>query len=119
MAGPAQVNIDIWAGNTFRTKFEIKNDDNTPFDLTGSKMVFKVKSTTVDIRKASDESGSGLEITDAAAGEVELFLTVENTRAMPAGKHKYELERWIGIDQTSLLYGELIVTVWVNDDVDP
>lgn len=121
---PAQQNINVWAGNTLRLGFAFKNDDDSPFDLTGSKLVFRAVGTTT-IRKDSEDSGSGLEIIDEAGGEAELFLTVAETRSLAAGtassitKVKFELERWIGVDQTSLIYGELLVTLWVNDDVDP
>lgn len=122
---PAQQNINVWAGNTLRIGFAFKNADNSPFDLTGSKLVFRAVATTATIRKDSDDSGSGLEITDELGGEAELFLTVAETRSLATGaagnvaKVKFELERWISVDQTSLIYGELLVTIWVNDDVDP
>ena len=81
-------------------------------------LVFRSVSSTVTLRKDTND-GTGFEITDAAAGEATLVLSVEETRSLPAGKTRYEMEYWAATDQTSLLYGELNVTVWVNDDVEP
>lgn len=119
---PRNVELDIWSGNTKRQKFRFRADGN-PFDLTGSKLVFRatLMNGSGAIRKTTSDVDSGFAITDAEGGEVELFFTVTETREMPAGEpaYKYEIERWIGDDQTSLLYGGIKVTKWVNDDVDP
>lgn len=115
---PSRQDLDVWSGNTFRIVFQLKEANADPYDLTGLKLVFRAVSATATIRKDTDD-GTGLSITNALNGEVTLFLSVEETRSLPAGKVRYELELWAGVDQTSLLYGELNVTVWVNDDVDP
>lgn len=118
---PRNYALDVWAGNTFTRPFIFKTAAGDPFDLTGSKLVFKANNGSVSIiRKATDDDPiAGFEITDAAAGEVLLSLTVTETRALPAGQLRYEIERWVGAEQISLLYGTLTVTTWVNDDVDP
>jgi hypothetical protein len=107
---PRPLELEIWSGNTFRQKFGFQSN-GAPFDLTGSKLVFRAVYGTTTVRKATDDDG----------GEVELFFSVAETRAFPEGAPamRYEIERWIGDDQISLLYGSIKVTKWVNDDVDP
>lgn len=114
---PSRQDLDVWAGNTFRRPLVLQ-DGGTPFDLTGIKLVFRAVYSTGSIRKDTDD-GTGFSITDAAGGEALLVLSVNETRALPAGKIKYEIEAWDSDGQTTWLYGELNVTVWVNDDVDP
>ena len=59
-------------------------------------------------------------VTDAANGEFLLQFTVAETRAWPDKTVlRYEIERWVGSDQESLIFGNINVTQWVNDDADP
>lgn len=110
--------MPVWAGNTFRRIFVFKDGAGDPLDISGSKLVFRCSSATGVIRKDTDD-GTGFTITDAVNGTAELILEVEDTRSLPAGEVRYEIELWSGTEQLSLLFGVLNVTVWVNDDVDP
>ena len=116
---PPQKNLDVWAGNTFTRRFNFKDSSGGPFDLTGSKLVFRAVSGDTVIRKATDSVDSGFEITDAVNCVVELHFTVAETRDLPASTIRYEIEQWDGDEQVTMLYGNLEVTTWVNDDVDP
>lgn len=117
---PRNYPLDAWTGNTFYYRFVFKQSSGDRFDLTGSKLVFKLNNggTTI-LRKDTTDAGSGFEITDAAQGEAELSLTYQETRALPGGQLRYEIERWIATEQVSLMFGMFTVTTWVNDDADP
>lgn len=116
---PIDYPLVLWRGNSEWIPLGFEQEDESDFDLTGSKLIFRATSDGGDaIRKSSAVPDSGLEITDAEAGEFELSFTIEETRGM-AASYKYEIERWIGNSQKSLIFGTIIVTTWVNDDVDP
>ncbi len=119
MDEPARRDLKIWAGNTWRRPFHL-GAGGSDFDLTGSKLVWRMVYGDTTIRKTTDTPGSGIEITDDAGGYFELSLTVAETRAWPDGAViRYEVERWIGGEQVSYIFGTITVTAWVNDDVDP
>lgn len=116
---PRNYALDIWAGNTFVRRFVFKDENGDPTDLTGAKVIFKANNgSSTALRLATDEPGSGFEITDAAAGQIDLLLTYAQTRALP-NPLRYEIEIWLGDEQTSLIFGQITVTTWVNDDADP
>lgn len=115
---PVQKTLNVWQGNTLRIPLSIKylvNGVETPFDLTGSTLVFKATWPSGTLRKTTG-SGAGFTITDAANGAAELVLSVAETRAMSAGLGRYEIERQTSSEQFSLLYGDLIIEGWVSDD---
>lgn len=116
---PPRKDLDVWAGNTWSQEMHL-SDGASDFDLTGSKLVWRMVYGDTITRKTTDTVDSGIEITDATGGVFVLSLTVAETRTWPdASVIRYEIERWIAGSQTSLLYGNMIVTAWVNDDVDP
>lgn len=116
---PPQKSLDVWAGNSFWRQFNFKQADGSAFDLTGSRLVFRAVSGDTAVRKTTDTPGSGFTITDATGGIAQLYLTYTEARDLPAASIRYEIERWIDIEQVTVLYGNLDVTTWVNDDVDP
>ncbi len=104
----ARYDIPIWRGNEEVVPLILELDDGLPFDLSGSTIIFRCDqgdgSTT--LTKSSDTPDSGLTITDAAAGEIELTLTPTETRSFRNGlQNQYELERWIADDQFTLMSG--------------
>jgi hypothetical protein len=111
--------ITVWAGNTLDFGLEFRGEDGQPFDLTGSELVFRAERETYLLRKSSADDGSGISIVDPTGGKATLHFTVEETRAMPLGALRYEIERWILTEQRTLLYGEFQVNKWVNDDAKP
>lgn len=115
---PAQKNLEVWKGNTFALPISLKTRTNgvtTPVDLTGSILVFRAEWTGGFLRK-STAIADGFSVLDAVAGSARLTLSVAETRALPVGRIKYEVERQTGADQTTILFGELVVAGWVNDD---
>ncbi len=104
----ARYDIPIWRGNEETVDLILMADDDTPFDLSGSTLIFRCDqgdgSTT--LTKSSATPGSGLTITDAASGAVSLVLTPTETRAFRNGlQNQYEIERWIADDQFTLMSG--------------
>lgn len=114
---PVRFDPQVWKGNTFRLPIGISTVTagvKSPVNLTGSSLVFLATWSGGSLRH---ETGDGsLTITDAVSGEAALTLSVAETRALPIGRIKYEIERRLSGDQTTILYGELVVTGWSNDD---
>ncbi|WP_293862511.1 hypothetical protein [uncultured Alsobacter sp.] len=114
---PARSDLDVWKGNTFARTFRLTTDDTTPLDLTGSVFVFRVVDSGAEIIRYESGTDDELAVPTPANGEVNLLMPVAGTRTLPEGSvARYELERRIGLEQTTLLYGLLVVTGWANDD---
>lgn len=116
---PPREDLDVWAGNTWEQPMRAKAG-GVAFDLTGSKLVWRTVYGSTITRKSTDDPDSGIEITDATAGEFRIYLSVTETRLWPDGAViRYEIERWIDGTQKTQIYGNMTVTAWVNDDDDP
>jgi hypothetical protein len=117
---PARKDLTLWKGNTFLLPLVFKQKDSMgvlqPIDLTGSVLVFRATWDGGAFR--ADSTGDGFTITDAAAGEAQLLLSVEQGRRFPPADTyvRYEVERQDGAEQNSWLYGELKIWEWANDD---
>ena len=116
MSTPPQKSLSIWQGNDERFIFNLKDASGLPMDLTDSEIVLTVASIP-DLRKSTNDVDSGLELTDAAAGQFMLTITHGETRNMPKGNNSYEIERRLDGWQTTLLYGYFEVQGGLNDDV--
>lgn len=103
-------------GNSFRRTFRFKDAAGYLVDLTGSVLVFVAEAGTTRVRK-STEDGS-LAMPDPAAGAVTLHLTPAETRLFPVGRlrTRYEIERRIEGEETTLVSGCITVMDGVNDD---
>jgi len=103
-------------GNSFRRTFRFRDAAGDLVDLTGSVLVFMAEAGTARIRK-STEDGS-LAMPDPAVGEVMLNLTPAETRLFPVGrlKARYEIERRIDGEETTLVSGCITVMDGINDD---
>lgn len=107
---PGQYNLAVWKGNTLSVTFGFKTDDTTPLDLTGSTLEFRALWNGGEIRQ-------DLTIATPSNGQAVLDLTVVQTRQIPNGAiAKYEIERRISGAQTTLVYGTLVASEWVNAD---
>lgn len=108
---------EIRRGNSFSLTFRFKDSEGAAVDLTGSIMVFSIETSTGVLRKMSNTAGSGCEITDALDGEVSISLTPVETRTLTIGRGtKYEIERWIGAEETTLIAGYATVVEGINND---
>jgi len=84
-------------GNSFRRAFRFKDAAGDLVDLTGSVLVFVAEAGTARIRKSTED------------GE---------TRQFPVGRlrARYEIERRIEAEETTLVAGCITVMDGINDD---
>ena len=103
-------------GNSFRRTFRFKDGGGDPLDLTGSVMTFVAAGDGATIRRSTGDGS--LLMPDPASGEVMLYLTPAETRLLPVGrlKTRYEIERRIGTEETTLVSGCITVMDGINDD---
>ena len=103
-------------GNSFRRTFRFKDAEGAPVDLTGSVIMFVAEAGVVRIVKSTADGS--LAMSDPASGEITLHLTPAETRLLPVGRLKvrYEIERRIGGEETTLVSGCIAVMDGINDD---
>ena len=103
-------------GNSFRRTFRFKDGDGTPVDLTGSVIVFVAEAGTVRLVKSTADGS--LAMPDPLSGEITLHLSPVETRLLPVGRlrTRYEIERRIAGEETTLVYGFIAVMDGINDD---
>ncbi len=103
-------------GNSFRRTLRFKNGAGDAIDLTGSILTFVVAGDGAVIRKSTGDGT--LLMPDPASGEITLQLTPAETRLLPVGriKTRYEIERRIGTEETTLVSGCITVMDGINDD---
>lgn len=108
---------EIRRGNSFAIGFRFKDGEGDGIDLTGSIIVFSIEITSGVLRKFSNLPGSGCEITDAVDGEISINLTAIETRTLKLGRGtRYEVERWINGEETTLISGLATVVEGINND---
>lgn len=103
-------------GNSFRRSFRFKDSSGDPVDLSGSVLVFVAEAGAARFVKSTADGS--LAMPDPAAGEVTLHLTPAETRQFPVGrlKARYEIERRIDGEETTLVSGCITVMDGINDD---
>lgn len=106
---PANYDLTIWRGNDFSRTFRFK-DGASAFNLTGSTLIWRAAWSDGEFEQT-------LAVATPSNGEAVLSLTPAQTRALPEGRSSsYEIERRIGGQETTLIYGAITVTGGVNDD---
>jgi hypothetical protein len=110
---PTTKDISIWRGNTETLPLAVKVRSGAtlvPVNLTGSTLRFRAEWAGGSIAK-------DITITDAALGLAELVLSTAETRGVPQGSTaRFEIERWVGLDQKTILYGRLVASGGLNPD---
>ena len=103
-------------GNSFRRTFRFKDGVGVPVDLTGSVLVFAAEAGAVRISKSTADGS--LAMPAPTAGEITLYLKPAETRLLPVGRLKvrYEIERRIDGEETTLVSGCITVMDGINDD---
>ncbi len=103
-------------GNSFQRSFRFKDAEGDPVDLTGSVIMFVAEAGVVRIVKSTADGTLAMPI--PATGEITLHLTPAETRLLPVGRLKvrYEIERRIGGEETTLVSGCIAVMDGINDD---
>lgn len=115
---PSKLDIEVWKGNTLSRTFRLKAEGGSLVDLNGSVFVFRVVNKAAEIIRYVSASADELSVPTPENGEVVLLMPVADTRLLPDGAvARYELERRVGTEQTTVLYGSLVVKGWANDDV--
>ncbi|KAA2235259.1 hypothetical protein [Salinarimonas soli] len=112
---PAYKPLQAWKGNDFVQAFRFKaGPAKARMDLTGSTVLMFVTWPGGEIsREMTLSSSAG----DAVLDQASVSLTREEVRGFPLGRAtRFEIERRIGDDQETLLYGELVVAEWANKD---
>lgn len=111
---PSSRNFELWKGNTFSLGLRF-SAGGLALDLTGSELVFKAAWTDGALRKTTADD-DGFDILSPQEGTARLSLSVAETRTLPTGEVKFEIERRIAGEQKTFIYGVLICSEWVNDD---
>jgi len=103
-------------GNSFRRTFRFKDSNGVPVDLTGSVLVFVTEAGATRLVKSTADGS--LTMPNPSNGEITLTLTPAETRQLPVGrlKTRYEIERRIGTEETTLVSGCITVMDGINDD---
>lgn len=103
-------------GNSFRRTFRFKDGVGDPVDLAGSVLVFVVEAGAVRLVKSTADGS--LAMPDPSTGEITLTLTPAETRQLPVGRlrARYEIERRMDGDETTLVAGCITVMDGINDD---
>jgi len=110
--------LTIPRGTTFPVTLRLTDTSGVAINLTGKQLVFVGATTPDQMVKKSGVNGSGLTITDAAAGLASLTFTVAETRAMSPAKFVFTIELWesAGAVQSLLLEGLISLRGVVNVD---
>lgn len=114
---PVKKPLSFWRGNTEALRFRFKQNATDPLDLTGSRFVLTIKHDGPDIVKDSD--ASGWDISTPTNGEATVSLSATETRSLSgaiAGV-RYEIERFIGEEQKTLIYGDITIAGGIGTDV--
>ena len=83
------LNILIEQGTTFERTLTVESVPGTPLNLTGYTFAGRMKRNFTDANAAATFSFT---ITNAAAGEVKWALTAEQTDALTAQVHRYDIQ---------------------------
>lgn len=109
MSGPAKVALSLWRGNTKTFTFRLREDAENYTQLTvDDTFVMTVKHGGTDLTL----NGS---VTDVTLGQVEFSFTVSQSRAL-AGNVTYEVEWFNSGDQTTIIYGPILMKGGDNAD---
>lgn len=101
MRGPAELDITIYQGASFRLPFELVDEDDVAVSIAGATVRGKVKNDVDDASGAAIAAFTGT-VTDGPNGEGEVTLTATETAAIvlpasavkkrPITKYLYDIE---------------------------
>lgn len=114
---PASYNMPIWRGNNSPVAWRFKNADGSLFDLTGSRLILTIF-WRGQRKITKDSSVDAAFVVDLVTSIATWTPTVAETRSIPLGSlAEYELERWIGAEQKTLVAGNVMAQGGKNIDV--
>lgn len=106
--------LTIWQGDTTVFQFQLMQDEDTPLDLTGSVIVFRLQWAGGEIERTSADGGVVLE---EAEGTATITLTAEETAALSTCvRYRADLRRIIDGTETTLVYASVPVEQWIKQD---
>ena len=117
MPTAANYSFEARQGNTLRLGFRFKSEDGVAIDLTGSLIRFRVELGTGTGEFIAKSTPSDLQMPDPTTGEVTLVMSPNETdRLKPGRNNRYEIERQIDGEETTLVTGFIIGIRGVNDN---
>lgn len=113
---PAQYTLRLWRGNTEPLAFRFKQANGDPFDLSGSTLILKIDFDSGVLIKSSAQGDWVID--DPASGEARVTLSAADTRSICGGVRpaRFEIERHVGDEQRTLLFGKVVVEGGTNVD---
>jgi hypothetical protein len=105
-------NLVIDQGATFSANIQFLNTNKNPISLAGYSVRSKMR-TSYDAANAAVLVAS---VTDAANGNVNLFLQSANTSLLPQGRYVYDVEAYTGNDVIRIVEGAITVSPGVSGD---
>jgi hypothetical protein len=111
---PYSTNLTIYGGSNFSTTFNVTDDANTNFNLTGySASAAMAKSVSVGATLGVTESFT-VGITSAIGGKLEISLSSNTTRNLAEGRYVYDVLIKSGSTTNTLVNGNIMVVPVVS-----
>ena len=111
---PYSTNLTIYGGSNFSTTFNVTDDANTNFNLTGySASAAMAKSVSVGATLGITESFT-VGITSAIGGKLEISLSSNTTRNLAEGRYVYDVLVKSGSTTNTLVNGNIMVVPVVS-----
>ena len=111
---PYSTNLTIYGGSNFSTTFNVTDDANTNFNLTGySASAAMAKSVSVGATLGITESFT-VGITSAIGGKLEISLSSNTTRNLAEGRYVYDVLVKRGSTTNTLVNGNIMVVPVVS-----
>ena len=105
-------NLVIDQGATFSANVQFLDTNKNPISLAGYNVRSKIR-TSYDAANAAVLIAS---VTDAANGNVNLFLQSANTSLLPQGRYVYDVEAYAGNTVIRIVEGAITVSPGVSGD---
>jgi hypothetical protein len=118
MPDAAAYDIPVRQGNTLQRTFAFQDEDGDAIDLTGSVVAFRAETGEGATFITKTTPSSGLSMATPTNGQVTLILTPAETAQFATGRvNRYEIERRVSGNESTLVAGFIDTTEGVNDNV--
>jgi hypothetical protein len=106
LSGPVKIDLSVYRGDSGRFRISVKDPSGNPIDLTGA-------TWDADIRlKAADANticSFDIAMVAGDTSSIDVILSAENSDLLTAAC-VYDVEMRLGVDVTTLVYGNITVT---------
>lgn len=117
MPTAASYDINVRQGNSLTISFRFKDESGDPVDLTGSAIRFRVELGSRTGEFIGKSTPVQLAMPSPVTGEITLSLSPDETKRLTPGRtNRYEIERRIGGNETTLIAGYIVGIRGVNDN---